>query len=402
MKRLKLIPIILLSLFFAGCEEDGRNPLLTDTTNPGAVSNVQVENIPGGANLTYTLPSDNDLLYVLAEYTLSNGKQASTKSTLYKNKLSIEGFGDTNPYDISLYAVDRGENMSEPVKVTINPLEPPVRTISQTMRIIPDFGGAHFYWENDTEAEVAVIAMTEDTLGNLSQADVRYTNLLEDDLALRGYTTDPREFVVLLRDRWDNFSDTVKVTLEPLFEENLDKTKMSALRLPHDAPDAWGWTPAHLFDNNIGGTGYHTPQGWKDDDPLPEYDDLYPHILTIDLGVTAKLSRFKFWQRQDSWIYYHGNPRYFEVWGASELNSSGTFDGWTKLIKNGEVVKPSGLPTGQVSNTDKETASNGEEFSFPLQAEPVRYIRFVNLESWSGTTFMHMMEVDFWGQVMEE
>lgn len=399
MKKYKILSFFFLAVLFMACEEDIREPLLDDGIAPGPVSNVQVENLAGAAKLTYTLPSDNDALYILAEYTLNSGKLASVKSTVYKNSLTVEGFGDTDPKTIKLYAVDRGENRSEAVEVTINPLTPAVQSIGQEMILLPDFGGVHLFWQNETEAEVAVIVMTEDSLGNLQQVDVRYSSMLEDDFAIRGFNTDPREFVVLLRDRWDNFSDTIKVTIEPLFEEILDKNNFEFLKLPHDAPDAWGWVGPNMFNNSIGGGGFHTPQGWSDPEPLPEYGDNIVHMFTMDLGVTAKLSRWKFWQRQGSWAFRHGNPRIFDVWGAKELNPSGTFDGWVKLIENGEVIKPSGLPAGQLSNADQEQAAAGEEFPFPLDAEPVRYIRFVSKESWSGARFIHIMEVDFWGQV---
>lgn len=397
MKKYLILSFTLFTVLFMACEEDSRGPLLDDGIPPGPVSNVQVENIAGGATLTYQLPTDNDALYVLAEYTLNSGKSASVKSTVYKNNLNVVGFGDTNAKTIKLYAVDRGENLSDPVEVTINPLTPAVTTIREELIILPDFGGIHLFWENETEAEVAVIVWTPDSLGTLQQIDIRYSSLLSDHFAIRGYDTEPREFVVTLRDRWDNFSEPLTVTVSPLFEEQLDKDKFTFLALPHDAPSAWGWVGPRLIDNNIG-SGYHSGQGYADPDPLPNYDDIV-HMITIDLGVTAKLSRFKFWQRQGSWIFRHGNPHFFDIWGAKTLDPSGTLDGWTKLIENGEVLKPSGLPPGQFSNADKEQAAAGEEFPFALDSEPVRYIRFVSLESWSGAKFIHMMEMDFWGQI---
>lgn len=399
MKKYLILSFIIITGLFISCEEDLRGPLVDDGIPPEPVTNVTVENVAGGAILTYTLPDDDDALYVVAEYELSSGKTASVKSTFFINKMLVEGFGDTSPKNIKLYAVDRGENRSTPVEVTINPLAPPVETIAESMLLIPDFGGMHLFWENETEAEVAVIVMTEDSTGNLYQIDVRYSSILEDDFAVRGFNTDLRKFYVLVRDRWDNFSDTVTVELEPLFEEKLDKNNFKFLKLPHDAPDAWQWTGPRMLDFNLN-SGFHTPQGWTDSDPLPEYADPV-HMFTLDLGVTAKLSRWKFWQRQGSWIYRHGNPRYFDVWGATDLNSSGTFEGWTKLIENGEVIKLSGLPAGQYTNEDAERAAAGEEFPFALDSEPVRYIRFVSTEGWSGSPYLHIMEVDFWGQIIE-
>ena len=130
-------------------------------------------------------------------------------------------------------------------------------------------------------------------------------------------------------------------------------------------------------------------------------------MFTVDLGVVAKLSRFKFWQRQGDGgccgVYSHGNPRYFEVWGIAEIpaDNGASLEGWTRLIENGEVVKPSGAPIGSNSAEDLAQAAKGEEFEFSIEAPPVRYIRFVNMESWSTGKFMHLMELNFWGQIVE-
>ena len=135
---------------------------------------------------------------------------------------------------------------------------------------------------------------------------------------------------------------------------------------------------------------------------VPPYSEGY-HIFTLDLGVLAKLSRFKFWQRQGSWVFTHGNPKHFDVWGIDVLpeDNGASLEGWTKMIENGEVVKPSGGPLGTNSAEDVAQAASGEEFEFPIEAPAVRYIRFVNLESWSTGKFMHFMEINFWGQIEE-
>ena len=76
--------------FLSGCEEDIKEPLFKDSNPPGPVSNTDVLNLPGAAVITYTLPTDEDLLYVKAEYTLANGEMVEAKSSNYPGiKLDI-------------------------------------------------------------------------------------------------------------------------------------------------------------------------------------------------------------------------------------------------------------------------------------------------------------------------
>lgn len=400
MKNLYIIfPLLINAFLIISCDEDERRPLIQDSSPPNVVSNVEVENISGGANLTYTLPDDEDVLYVEAQYELGNGQTASVKSSIYNNTIKVEGFGDTTEHIVQLYAVDQSENRSSPVEVAIQPKTPPVELIGRTLRLEQDFGGVHLYWQNEEMADIAIIALIENEIGDFEQIDIRYSSLENDDFAIRGFDTIPRIFGAYVRDRFDNRSGIIQNEVKPLFEEELNKNDFRPLSLPHDAPDAFGWVMPNLFNDDINGSGFHTPQGWRDENPLPTYEGQDPHMFTIDLGVTAKLSRMKWWQRQGTWIYFHGNPRRYEVWGTNELNGDGTFDGWVKLIEDAEVIKPSGLPPQQNSNDDVERAGLGEEAAFPLDAPPVRYIRFVNLQSWSGARFLHMMEMEFFGEI---
>lgn len=86
---------------------------------PQNVTGVQVQNTPGGALLTYTLPDDEDLLYVKATFILNNGQRSEVKSSVYTNILELQGFGDTNERLVTLVSVDRSQNESEPLEVKV-------------------------------------------------------------------------------------------------------------------------------------------------------------------------------------------------------------------------------------------------------------------------------------------
>lgn len=174
-------------------------------------------------------------------------------------------------------------------------------------------------------------------------------------------------------------TDTVFSTVKPWEEYELDKSKFSELILDNDIPmNAWWnwlgkiWNGSHNYGD--GGDMAHSPQE----------NSTMPIWFTFDLGVTAHLSRYMYWQRlDDNYLYQHGNMKNWEVWGrADKPTQDGSWDGWVKLM-DCESYKPSGLPAGQFSNEDKEYATAGEEFIFPIETPAVRYIRFKAVSTFS-------------------
>src|SRR5690349_21267245 len=113
-KLLYMLPLFLTMM--AGCKrEDFNTPADTNSNPPGLVSNVSVTNQSGKAVLTYTLPSDKDLLYVKAAYETSPGVATQVIASRYTNTLTVDGFGDTLQHTIKLYAVNSSEKASSSV-----------------------------------------------------------------------------------------------------------------------------------------------------------------------------------------------------------------------------------------------------------------------------------------------
>lgn len=389
--------LVTLVMVIASCKEDSPKPQVDDGTAPAAISNPSWEALPGGVKITYSLPSDEDLFYVEADCQTDHGNK-ETKATFYDNSLVINGFGDTSEYEAKLYAVDRGENKSEPVIVKFKPLLPPVLAVRNSIAVSKDFGGIHVSFTNKTEGNVVIFVMTTDSLGDWTQIDAEYTSRPEGAFSVRGFAAEPRKFAVYVRDEWNNFSDTLITEVTPLFEAELDKSKFKEYRLDGDAPAGYGWVMPRLWDGSIDApNGFHTDHMGTADNPSG-----FPNHYSFDLGVVAKLSRFTFWQRgitsENTFLYAHGNLRKFEIWGSTDPAGDGSWTGWTKLLSC-ESIKPSGLPIGQVSNEDKAYAAKGEEYIFPLDAPAVRYIRVNVLSTWGGDDYSHVMEMTFWGDV---
>ena len=386
MKRNLFLLIALLGIIAFACKEEPIGQQPNDNVPPGAVSNVKVQNIPGGAILTYRVPTDEDLLYVTAEYFHKDGVLSEARASMYTDTLKVVGFGDTKPREVSLVAVDRSRNKSTAVSVTINPLVPDVNTIGKTLNMVADFGGVHAYWTNQNRAEVSVVVLREDKNKEYVPIETFYSTMIAGEGAKRGMDTIAANFAIYVQDRWENRSETVKFTLKPIYETKFDRLKFREVVLPNDEKAAWGWVMPRVFDNIMGDQGFHTGNG----------TGRWPHSFTIDLGITGRLSRVIEWQRQGTWIYNHGNMQTFEIWGCQVLDATGNWDSWTKLMTC-VSIKPSGLPTGQVSAEDKAWAAAGEEFiNSPINPK-IRYIRIKCLKSWSNGDFLHVSELQFYG-----
>ena len=127
----------------------------------------------------------------------------------------------------------------------------------------------------------------------------------------------------------------------------------------------------------------------------------------MDLGQVAKLNRFKLYQRGGSELYKHGNPKRFEIYGRLNLDNLPIYDpddpgdGWI-FLGYFESFKPSGLPPGSNTAEDYEFQDNGEDFVFDFEAQQheIRFIRFVNIESWNNQMVTVIGELSFWGSLI--
>mgnify|MGYP005805199943 FL=1 len=92
--------ILLFAILAMGCTEDELEPMGHNSTPPGQVTGIEVENLPGKAKLSYTLPDDPDLLYVKAVYRLNSGVMREIKASYYTNTMPLDGFGDTHIHEV--------------------------------------------------------------------------------------------------------------------------------------------------------------------------------------------------------------------------------------------------------------------------------------------------------------
>lgn len=409
MKKVKIFIYALISLSIFSCKEDLRAPLYDAQNPPPPISSASVQAIPGGVKITYKLPDDPGLLYVKATYDLK-GVKMEAKSSYYNNFIVVEGFGDIKEKEVNLYAVSRSEKLSTPVTLKVTPLPAPVYDVYNSLQVNESFGGFTIAFENPAALGGGVnsnitmgVVRWDDILKEWVRFDSFYSGLAKGIFSVRRQPSVLTQFGVFLKDRWGNYTDTLKKTLTPWPEVELDRTKFKDARknpVPQRAPfpeltgivkdaeheGSYPWDK--MFDGDIT-TFFHTKQ---------RYD--MPIWMPVDLGVTAKLSRYVLWQRTGSgWPFTHGNPHEWEIWGTTNVADPNS---WIKLDHQ-VMVKPSGSPIGVLTNDDKAVAELGMEYNIDPALPAVRYVAFKLIDNWASiggaTGFMHISELKFFGQL---
>jgi hypothetical protein len=328
----------------------------------------------------------------------------------------MEGFGDTHTYDVNLYSVGRNGKLSEPEKVSITPLTPPVLTTQISMEVA--FGGVKLNLSNNPSQAALTVMLLIDTTGKWQLLHTFYT--MADQISFVRRELEPKEqtFAVVIRDRWGNISDTLaRSVITPYEEIKLDKTTWTNEKLPTDSWEPYANNvPMHQLENIWGG-----PEAVAKQENYQIFASLatspMPQHFTISLGYKASISRMKLWTREPD-LYYTGNmPREFELWGSDNPPLDGSWNNWYMLGK-WSVLKPSGYGAGREIGTitaeDQEYYKNKLEFELVYTDDitepyrPVRFIRFKTLSTFStyGTDITEaaivLGEMALWGTLIND
>lgn len=375
-------------ILFFSCKDETVKLEPMDSVPPGPVSNVVWKSIPGGAVFRYTLPDDEDLLYVKAVF-YRNDLRCESSATIYSDSLKIEGLGSTESREVKLIAVDRSNNESEAVIQTITPGVPDIFHIGESLQVKADFGGVHAFWKNANKQDISVVLLIKDQNEEYVPLETYYSSVVDGDGLYIGMDTIAVDCAVFAQDRWGNKSETKFYPgLNPLYETLFNRHLFHALHLPNDGPDyPGGWRLEGIFDGVKGNdSGYSSLGG----------SGKWPQWVTIDMGVLAKISRFRLFQRMGNYSFSEGNLRFFEIYGSPTLDLSGSWDSWHLLMKC-ESIKPSGLPIGQNTEEDIARARDGEDFYNSADNPAVRYVRIKVLRTWAGGDNFQINEIEIYG-----
>jgi hypothetical protein len=385
------------------CDDNEKIPTGGNSNPPGVVTNVKVDNQPAQATITYQLPADPDLQYVKALYRLNSGVIREVQASFYTNTMVLDGFGDTDVHNVEVFAVNTSGVVSAPTVVQVKPLENPIWDVRRSLMVRDDFSGFNVSAQNPAEHGVAIEIMIKNNLGKWENLEGIETKLATINQSKRGLDTLSHEIFLTVRDRFQNYTDTLFTTVKPLYERMLDKTKFRDMRLTGDAPIHLATHPMSNMWNNVYS---HTNSNRWLTNPAP--DPYAPMVSTIDLGVPVTLSRITVfnWSHGTSTItgnrclYVGEHIRYFEIWGMFAYPPNvASFDGWVKL-GDFENIKPSGLPYEEETQEDFDIALKGFDYTFPIEyATKVRYIRLKINECWSGppNTSYGIAEIDVYG-----
>lgn len=206
MKTTKHILIAVIGVIAAvstACEEDnalhpwGENTLVGDL---GAVTVLTTEGTPGGAVITYRLPESKDLLYVKALYTVGESTPMEVRTSRYDHSVTLQGFGDTQPREVTLLCVDKMENEGPAVTTSVTPLTPPITSVYNSLNIGTTFGGIYIDYINADKGNIAIHVQTLDEENNPYEPTVHYTSSDRGRIFVRGFKAEARTFDIYITD----------------------------------------------------------------------------------------------------------------------------------------------------------------------------------------------------------
>ena len=312
---------------------------------PETVTVTKVVNDYGRSIIYYNLPDDINVHYVKAVYTPRPGETTEVNASSLTDSLILEGFKEAGEYTVDLFTVSFGNTRSAPVAASVSPMTPPYQLSVERLKCTACFGGLTVAFDNPTKANLDIIVSKKTEEGTWKQVETKYLNAQDARFSVRGQDPVPSEFKVTIKDRWGNSCETEEINLTPLYEQELDKAKMSGLMLAGDAtihPNIPKGVPA-VYDGDIPksfnedwvGGCYHTAVGV----PIPS-------VFSIDMGEVCHFSRMIWYPRH---IMKAGHPRIMEIYGATELNPDATrelFDAdgvWTLTGQCWPHSNPNGL-----------------------------------------------------------
>ena len=367
-----------------------------DSTPPGILSNISVVPTNGGGIISYSLPSDNDISYVRAEYTNSQGEEVFRVSSSYNTSVEINGLNQTTPIKVRLYVIDENENISDEVEVEFTPLESFIYLVQQSIEISPDLGGVKITWENIATKTVFVYVHilngTDETIRILSSDNA------EESLFIRGLDAVEMTFSTKVEDFDGNITDLQVVgNYTPLFEEKIEKNT---------------WTL--IASQSINGNAYEgrTVNFWDDivDTVETDSDNSYfiatrennggslnfPLDIVIDLNKNVKIKRLKLWQRaywyQGGGVTYHYQEENLKSFNLYASNDAQSWD----LLGEFDIGDPRDS-AGNIPASAFQEAIDGHDFTLENTSEQFRYLKISITSNYGSTIITVGSEITLYG-----
>ena len=297
---------------------------------------------------------------------------------------------DEGEYNFDLVLKDDAGNQSIPREVTSIVYGEKYRNtlISRNISdIIITRERAIIKWGNAPEGSYSTSLSYEDGEGTMQNIDIPndITETVLDSYKLSGEIKISSSFKPT-KNAIESFNSMSETTFPDRFI--LDHSKITALRLPFDASDGcYGSSYERLTD---GTTGAY----WHSCD-TPE--DLYPWVMSFDLGVNAKVKGFKLDQRSD--CCGGRSPGSYQIWGTNNLSDAATknIDEVDMEDWESESISKGWVKLVDVSNNTNPTF----EVDIPENSNNFRYIRIVGISSINGELEANFDEFTFYANEVE-
>jgi hypothetical protein len=391
MKKLLFLTILIFAVSSCSKQDDG------DTTPPSVLTVDSVTPTNGGGIISYTLPNDDDILYVRAEYTNSNGVDVSRASSSYNNSIEIDGLNQTTALTITLYVVDENYNQSAPIYVELVPLESFIYLVQESIEVNTDLGGFRITWENIQSKTVYVFVH----INNGIEEEIRIlsSNNYSESIAVRGLPSEEITISTRIED-FDENSTTLeeKGTLTPLFEQVIDKSTWTLVASQSVDGNAWEGASVNFWDDVIDTTNNNSDNSyfmiWRD---LNGGSLNWPLDLVIDLNKNVKVTRFTVWQRA---YWYNGPsdvPYYFQEENIKSFTMYASNDAqvWEELGQF-DIGDPRDSE-GNIPQSALDSAANGHEFELDEVSESFRYLKFSVTSNYGSEAYVNGSEITMYG-----
>ncbi|GAP72986.1 hypothetical protein SAMD00024442_52_11 [Candidatus Symbiothrix dinenymphae] len=287
------------------CAEGERFAISSDDTTPPSPPRFDsVVALPGGAEIFYKIPADEDVISIEASFTATNGELIKSAVSFFAHSLKVYGLPDTLEHTLQLYALDRAGNKSTEVPVKVKPLEPTYSRVANSLKVYPAFSAILLTWDNELEKDVNLYVdfSYSDNGTPRSIRQVFSSNKIRERQFINDLNLPASEAV------------SVQVTVEDLYGNRTNSKDFGQIHLKTDTQlDKNEWTLPNLGvwiggvamgdGNRWEGANRYLIDGLINDEVHPgnvaNFHPSYVHFM-IDLGAKYELSRIVTHQRRST------------------------------------------------------------------------------------------------------
>lgn len=378
------------TLFSCTSEED------LDTKAPESVTNISVTPSNGGGVINYSLPTDDDILYVKAVYTNSQGEEVFRVSSKHTSAIEVNGLNQTTPLKVKIYVVDESENSSEAAEIEFTPLKSFIFLVQESIQITPDLGGVKIAWDNIASKTVFVYVHILDGANEIIR--ILSSNNAQENIFIRGLASTEMTFSTKVEDFDGNITDLEdKGKYTPFFEEKIDKSTWSLMSGQSINGNAYEGRTVNFWDDIV-----DTVETDADNSYFIATRDNnggslnFPLDIVIDFNKNVKIQRFIVWQRA-YWYNGGGVTYHYQEENLKSFNLYASTDNQTwNLLGEFDIGDPRD-GAGNISAAAFQEAIDGHEFSLDNTSDTFRYLKFQMTSNYGSTQLTVGSEITLFG-----